>query len=100
MPFVKGQSGNPDGRPKGARDKNGRIAKQTALSFIRLYFDSGEAKRDWQKMKPFERWQIICRLMSIVIPRETAARISLAGMPPAEAARLVLEAAGLLDEEE
>lgn len=100
MPFKPGKSGNPTGRPKGARDKNGRAAKSTALSFIRVYFDSGEARKDWQKMKPYERWSIICRLMSIVIPKETAARVSLAGMPPEDAARLVLEAAGLIDEEE
>lgn len=100
MPFKPGTSGNPAGRPKGAKDRAGRAAKATALSFIRVYFDNGQAQKDWQKMKPFERWSIICRLLSIVIPKETNQRINLAGMAPADAARLVLEAANLLDEEE
>lgn len=100
MKFKPGTSGNPAGRPQGAKDKTGRAAKSRALAFIRVYFDSGQARKDWQKMKPYERWSIICRLLSIVIPKETNQRINLAGMNPSEAARLVLEAANLLEEEE
>lgn len=100
MKFKPGQSGNPAGRPKGARDKNGRAAKSTALAFIGEYFRTGQAQKDWQKLKPNERWHVICRLLSIVTPRETTQRVSLGGMPPEDAARLVLEAANLLDEEE
>lgn len=98
--FKPGQSGNPKGRPAGAKDKAGRAAKATALEFIGAYFKTGQAQKDWKTMKPFERWSIICRLLSIVIPKETTSKISLAGMDPAEAARVVLEAAGLLEEEE
>lgn len=98
MRFKPGESGNPEGRPRGAKDRKGRAAKTLALSFVKAYFDSGEARKDWRKMKPYERWSIICRLLSIVVPRDQ--RINLAGMDPGEAARLVLEAANLLDDEE
>lgn len=98
MPFESGQSGNPAGRPPGAKDAKGRAAKAIALSFVRQYFDTGQAKRDWTKMKPGERWAVICRLLAIVTPRDQ--RISLAGLQPGEAARIVLEAAGMLSNEE
>ncbi len=100
MAFQPGTSGNPAGRPRGAKDKAGKAAKETALAFIGEYFTQGQALKDWKRMKPYERWNIICRLLSIVIPKETNQKINLAGMPPEDAARLVLEAAGLLEEEE
>lgn len=100
MKFKTGQSGNPAGRPRGAKDKAGKAAKKTALAFIGEYFSEGQALKDWKKMQPFQRWTIICRLLGIVVPKETNQKINLAGMPAQDAARLVLEAANLLDEEE
>lgn len=100
MKWQPGQSGNPAGRPRGAKDKAGKDAKLVALSFIQEYFAEGQAGKDWKRMQPFQRWTIICRLLGLTIPKETNQKINLTGMQPQEAARLVLEAANLLEEEE
>lgn len=92
-------AGNP-GRPPGAKDKTSRKAKATALAFIQEYFTSGQAVKDWKAMQPAERWTVICRLLSIVTPREANTKINLQGLEPAQAALVALKAAEILEDNE
>ncbi len=67
MPWQPGQSGNPKGRPSGARNKSGIQARNFIAQFIED--DSPLAVEDWQALTPWERWQVRTRLMDFVLPK-------------------------------
>jgi hypothetical protein len=63
------KKGNP-GKPAGAVDKT-RRARTVAFDFINQYFSKGKAQEDWNALEPVQRWNVICRLLSIVTPKES-----------------------------
>ena len=65
--FKKGESGNPEGRPKGSKDRAGQKAKDWILEF--LDNDSELAAADWERLRPRERWQIRTKLFDYVTPK-------------------------------
>lgn len=58
MPFIKGQSGNPAGRKKGAKDKLPQDIKNRVLAVIEeLDNEPGKSLSDCAKEKPFWFWE-------------------------------------------
>lgn len=66
MPFVKGTSGNPAGRPKKSVNK---ITKDMKQSFGYLV-DSNlkDFQKDLNKMKPKDKWELLLKLSDKLLP--------------------------------
>ena len=58
--FVKGQSGNPAGKPKGSKDKS-HLRAITWLEKVEI---------EWPGLKPYERATIASRIGCALLPRE------------------------------
>lgn len=72
--FQKGQSGNPKGRPKGARDKNREYIQDWVLSVIGS--NSLELLERFKKLRAKEQWRIVVSLLPFAIPRQTEAKVN------------------------
>jgi len=68
MPFEKGQSGNPNGRPKGTPNKVTGDIKQV-LADVLNGISPEQILKDLNSLKPYERLKMIDSLASYVIPR-------------------------------
>lgn len=67
MPFKKGESGNANGRPKGARGK----LRTSVREFIKDIIDGNRDKfnKDLDKLAAKDRLDIMVKLMGFVVPK-------------------------------
>ena len=86
--------GNP-GKPMGATDRT-RRARLTAFSFVDRYFSSGQAAADWEGLEPGQRWNVISRLLGMLIPKEQ--KIDLGSLAAGDVDTLAFAMADLLEE--
>jgi len=63
MPFEKGNSGNPDGRPKGTNNKLSKQLRETINDFLETNFET--VINDFEKLTPKERLKFYCELLTI-----------------------------------
>ena len=67
MPFEKGNSGNPHGRPDGAKNKTTEELRNTVQSFIENNIESMQANFDQLDAK--DKLMFIEKILSYTLPR-------------------------------
>ena len=68
MPLKKGQSGNPNGRPKGAKNK---ITKDVKAFISKLLDDNAETiERDFLQLEPKDRLLLTEKFFQYLIPKQ------------------------------
>lgn len=74
MAFKKGKSGNPRGRPKGAKGK----APKALLERVKLLVDSNidKLQNDLDALPPAERVRAIIKLLDFVLPKSNSVEVA------------------------
>lgn len=67
MPFKKGESGNPLGKPKGSINKSSKDLRDTISSFLESKFPT--VLKDFEKLQPKERVKLYCDLLQYGLPK-------------------------------
>lgn len=74
MGFKKGTSGNPNGRPKGAKDKVTLRAAEVLANIVENYY-SGQFADDLDAMEPTERAKVMGSVAGYVLPKRQAVSV-------------------------
>lgn len=65
--FQKGQSGNPNGRPKGTANKTTATVRAWLVDLINANRDA--LQQDLDAMEPTARWELIVKLLPYILPK-------------------------------
>ncbi|SFC15574.1 hypothetical protein SAMN04488494_1017 [Xylanibacter ruminicola] len=68
MAFKKGQSGNPNGRPKGSVDEKKAYIRDWVMSIIGT--NGKRLEQNFQRLSRKEQWRVITQLLPYVLPRQ------------------------------
>ena len=67
MKFKEGQSGNPEGRPKGSQNKLGKDLRERVVNFLSDEFTT--VQNDFKTLKPRDRVRLYCDLLQYGLPK-------------------------------
>lgn len=67
MPFKRGESGNPNGRPKGSLNKTTCELRSLISDFLNSNFD--QVTKDFDLLQPKDRLKYYCELLNFGLPR-------------------------------
>ena len=67
MPFEKGESGNPAGRPKGAMNATAKLLRQMISDFLVENFV--EVQKSFKEIPPKEKIKVYCHLLAFAVPK-------------------------------
>lgn len=67
MPFTKGQSGNPMGRPKGSLNRNTAHLRELISCFLNSNFET--ISIDFEALQPKDRIKYYCELLQFGLPK-------------------------------
>lgn len=82
MAFKKGQSGNPSGRPKGAKDKVTREARELFLSVMEGELDNvKEQLAELRKESARDYLKALAAFLPYFLPKQTETEVTVIGAP-------------------
>lgn len=89
MAFQPGQSGNPAGRPPGAKSKMSSELAEKMTQFLADDFDLFQA--DWKEIKPLERTKLRAQLYEYIMPKLSrgSMEVDISKLPDDEVERLL-----------
>ena len=67
MALQKGQTANPNGRPKGSKNKAGKELREKIILFLEDNFD--QVQMDFNKLAPIERARVYKDLLQFALPK-------------------------------
>lgn len=70
MRYKKGESGNPNGRPKGSKNKTNESIKTWLLQFINDHRE--ELVEGWSDLDPSDKFRYFSVLLNYVLPKQQA----------------------------
>lgn len=73
MPFEEGQSGNPEGRPKGSKNKINNELRDKITEFLDGNFE--KIKEDFSKLEPKDRLRFYTDLLQYGLPKLQAMQL-------------------------
>lgn len=74
MPFKRGQSGNPEGKPPGTKNKINQEIRQRIANFLDENFD--KVKEDLEKLEPKDRVRFYIELLQFGLPKLKAIELT------------------------
>jgi hypothetical protein len=73
--FKKGHSGNPTGRPRGAKNKVNEELREAISTFLSGEFES--LRKDFKRMTPRDKMKFFTELLPYVVPRLQSTNLEL-----------------------
>ena len=67
MAFIKGESGNPMGRPKGSLNRNTARLRELISGFLNSNFET--ISGDFEALQPKDRIKYYCELLQFGLPK-------------------------------
>ena len=67
MTFIKGESGNPMGRPKGSLNRNTAHLRELISGFLNSNFET--VTGDFEALQPKDRIKYYCELLQFGLPK-------------------------------